>query len=106
MKRRSDSNPSDHLPPRSTNPPLNPFTFPPLYQVLRKGSGTLCESLLMVEAFHANVVCPNKQVGSGSASLLEHPVHCPRSPMPSFAQSYLNVRTHGSCRQQRRTCKR
>jgi len=31
-------------------------------EVLRKGSGTLCESLLMVEAFHANVVCPNKQV--------------------------------------------
>ncbi|KPJ13920.1 DNA polymerase epsilon catalytic subunit A [Papilio machaon] len=31
-------------------------------QVLRKGSGTLCESLLMVEAFHANIVFPNKQV--------------------------------------------
>ncbi|KAF5297091.1 hypothetical protein FQA39_LY02671 [Lamprigera yunnana] len=30
-------------------------------EVLRKGSGTLCESLLMVEAFHANVIFPNKQ---------------------------------------------
>ncbi|KAJ8941928.1 hypothetical protein NQ318_013261 [Aromia moschata] len=30
-------------------------------EVLRKGSGTLCESLLMVEAFHANIVFPNKE---------------------------------------------
>uniref|UniRef100_A0A0N5CFF4 DNA polymerase epsilon catalytic subunit n=1 Tax=Strongyloides papillosus TaxID=174720 RepID=A0A0N5CFF4_STREA len=30
--------------------------------VLRKGSGTLCESLLMVEAFHNNIVFPNKLV--------------------------------------------
>lgn len=30
-------------------------------QVLRKGSGTLCEALLMVQAFHANIVFPNKQ---------------------------------------------
>lgn len=29
--------------------------------MLRKGSGTLCESLLMVEAYHANIVFPNKQ---------------------------------------------
>ena len=36
--------------------------------VLRKGSGTLCESLLMVEAFNANVICPNKQVDDTSAS--------------------------------------
>ncbi|KAK6054966.1 DNA polymerase family B [Cooperia oncophora] len=28
--------------------------------VLRKGSGTLCEALLMVEAFHSNIVFPNK----------------------------------------------
>eukprot|EP00752_Nemacystus_decipiens_P002463 g2319.t1 len=28
--------------------------------VLRKGSGTLCEALLMVEAFRGNIVCPNK----------------------------------------------
>jgi hypothetical protein len=31
-------------------------------EVLRKGSGTLCEQLLMVEAFRANVICPNKHV--------------------------------------------
>lgn len=30
-------------------------------QVLRKGSGTLCEALLMVQAFHGNIVFPNKQ---------------------------------------------
>lgn len=30
-------------------------------QVLRKGSGTLCEALLMVQAFHVNIVFPNKQ---------------------------------------------
>ncbi|CAM9478652.1 unnamed protein product [Pylaiella littoralis] len=28
--------------------------------VLRKGSGTLCEALLMVEAYRGNIVCPNK----------------------------------------------
>ncbi|KAB7504214.1 DNA polymerase epsilon catalytic subunit A [Armadillidium nasatum] len=31
------------------------------WQVLRKGSGTLCEALLMVEAYHANIIYPNKQ---------------------------------------------
>ena len=31
-------------------------------EVLRKGSGTLCEQLLMVQAFEKNVICPNKQV--------------------------------------------
>lgn len=30
--------------------------------VLRKGSGTLCETLLMVEAYEARVICPNKTV--------------------------------------------
>ncbi|KAJ1934858.1 DNA polymerase epsilon catalytic subunit, partial [Kickxella alabastrina] len=34
--------------------PLNPD------EVLRKGSGTLCETLLMVEAFNAEVTIPNK----------------------------------------------
>ena len=29
--------------------------------VLRKGSGTLCESLLQVEAKHGNIIAPNKQ---------------------------------------------
>ncbi|XP_059569609.1 DNA polymerase epsilon catalytic subunit A isoform X2 [Alligator mississippiensis] len=30
-------------------------------EVLRKGSGTLCEALLMVQAHHANIIFPNKQ---------------------------------------------
>ncbi|XP_029052112.1 DNA polymerase epsilon catalytic subunit 1 isoform X1 [Osmia bicornis bicornis] len=30
-------------------------------EVLRKGSGTLCESLLMVQAYQANIIFPNKQ---------------------------------------------
>ncbi|MFT7808498.1 DNA polymerase epsilon catalytic subunit A isoform X1 [Arapaima gigas] len=30
-------------------------------EVLRKGSGTLCEALLMVQAFHVNIIFPNKQ---------------------------------------------
>ena len=29
--------------------------------VLRKGSGTLCETLLMVQAFEKSIICPNKQ---------------------------------------------
>lgn len=32
--------------------------------VLRKGSGTLCENLLMVESYRAGVVFPNKALGS------------------------------------------
>lgn len=30
--------------------------------VLRKGSGTLCEALLMIEAYKGNILCPNKQI--------------------------------------------
>ncbi|EDV21734.1 uncharacterized protein TRIADDRAFT_30078 [Trichoplax adhaerens] len=30
-------------------------------EVLRKGSGTLCETLLMVQAYQANIIFPNKQ---------------------------------------------
>jgi DNA polymerase epsilon subunit 1 len=33
--------------------------------VLRKGSGTLCETLLMVQACQKNIVCPNKQTDQG-----------------------------------------
>uniref|UniRef100_A0A1D2A3C0 DNA polymerase epsilon catalytic subunit n=1 Tax=Auxenochlorella protothecoides TaxID=3075 RepID=A0A1D2A3C0_AUXPR len=33
-------------------------------EVLRKGSGTLCEALLMVQAYKANVVAPNKHTSS------------------------------------------
>jgi DNA polymerase epsilon subunit 1 len=36
--------------------PMNPD------DVLRRGSGTLCENLLMVQAFKANVLMPNKHV--------------------------------------------
>lgn len=46
---------------------VHPFIFSlsniipmPPDDVLRKGSGTLCESLLMVEAFAGNIICPNK----------------------------------------------
>lgn len=35
--------------------PMNPE------DVLRKGSGTLCEMLLQVEAYKSNIICPNKQ---------------------------------------------
>ncbi len=34
----------------------------PPADVLRKGSGTLCEALLMVKAFDGNIVCPNKKL--------------------------------------------
>jgi len=33
----------------------------PPSDVLRKGSGTLCELLLMVQAYQGSIVCPNKQ---------------------------------------------
>ena len=36
--------------------PLNPD------EVLRKGTGTLCETLLMVEAFRGDIIMPNKHV--------------------------------------------
>ncbi|KAJ3268707.1 DNA polymerase epsilon catalytic subunit, partial [Terramyces sp. JEL0728] len=51
---------------------VNPFTFSlcniiPMHpdDVLRRGSGTLCEHLLMVQAFKANVLMPNKHVDKG-----------------------------------------
>lgn len=31
-------------------------------EVLRRGSGTLCENLLMAEAFSRNIIFPNKQI--------------------------------------------
>ena len=46
---------------------IHPFIFSlatiipmPPDDVLRKGSGTLCEQLLMVEAFYKGILCPNK----------------------------------------------
>ncbi|KAH8865564.1 DNA polymerase epsilon catalytic subunit A [Schistosoma japonicum] len=52
---------------------IHPFVFAlctilPLTpdDVLRKGSGTLCEALLMVQAYAANVIFPHKQTDSES----------------------------------------
>jgi DNA polymerase epsilon subunit 1 len=42
--------------------PMNPD------DVLRKGSGTLCEALLMVEAYRANVIYPNKKTDARNAA--------------------------------------
>ncbi|EFC40096.1 predicted protein [Naegleria gruberi] len=46
---------------------INPFIFSlcniipmPPDEVLRKGSGTLCETLLMVQAFKGNIIFPNR----------------------------------------------
>ena len=62
--------PSVHLPPLTPPPPcryIHPFIFSlatvipmPPDEVLRKGSGTLCEQLLMVQAFYKGILCPNK----------------------------------------------
>ncbi|XP_047319798.1 DNA polymerase epsilon catalytic subunit A-like isoform X2 [Impatiens glandulifera] len=50
---------------------VHPFIFSlatiipmPPDEVLRKGSGTLCEMLLMVQAYQANVICPNKYMSN------------------------------------------
>ena len=56
---------------------IHPFIFSlatiipmPPDEVLRKGSGTLCEQLLMVEAYRARVVCPNKHANQAVKSVL------------------------------------
>jgi DNA polymerase epsilon subunit 1 len=41
-------------------------------EVLRKGSGTLCEQLLMVEAYRANIICPNKHMSDGDTFYKGH----------------------------------
>ena len=40
--------------------------------VLRKGSGTLCETLLMEEAFNKNIVCPNKEKSNDEKFFKNH----------------------------------
>jgi len=40
--------------------------------VLRRGSGTLCETLLMVESFKADVIMPNKHNDNGLKSYEGH----------------------------------
>jgi DNA polymerase epsilon subunit 1 len=42
--------------------------------VSRKGTGTLCESLLMTEAFKANIIYPNKKVGGATKVFKGHPI--------------------------------
>ena len=37
--------------------------------VLNKGSGSLCESLLMIAAYRKNIICPNKQVDCAAAAV-------------------------------------
>src|SRR4051812_16921401 len=49
--------------------PLNPD------EVLRKGSGTLCETLLMAEAYKANIIMPNKHVPALEATFQGHLLH-------------------------------
>ena len=44
-------------------------------EVLRKGSGTLCESLLMVEAFNNNILAPNKHQSGGVKWYNGHPLN-------------------------------
>ncbi|KAL1407078.1 DNA polymerase epsilon catalytic subunit [Vanrija albida] len=46
--------------------PLNPD------EVLRKGSGTLCETLLMVEAYDAHIIMPNRHEDPHSATYEGH----------------------------------
>ncbi|KAG1663133.1 hypothetical protein FOA52_000655 [Chlamydomonas sp. UWO 241] len=50
---------------------IHPFVFSlatiipmPPDEVLRKGSGTLCEQLLIVEAYQKGIVCPNKHTSA------------------------------------------
>ncbi|WIA29248.1 hypothetical protein OEZ86_011756 [Tetradesmus obliquus] len=58
---------------------IHPFIFSlatiipmPPDEVLRKGSGTLCEQLLMVEAYRANVICPNKHTSQPEVLYKNH----------------------------------
>ena len=43
-------------------------------EVLRKGSGTLCECLLMVEAYQGGIVCPNKHLENREKFYMNHPL--------------------------------
>jgi DNA polymerase epsilon subunit 1 len=60
---------------------INPFVFSlstiipmPPDEVLRKGSGTLCEALLMVQAAKAGVVAPNKHTAAAERMHEGHPL--------------------------------
>jgi DNA polymerase epsilon subunit 1 len=43
--------------------------------VLRKGSGTVCEMLLMAEAFEGNIIMPNKHVEEANKKYGVHALH-------------------------------
>lgn len=43
-------------------------------EVLRKGSGTLCEMLLMVQAYRGNIICPNKHQSDPEGFYKSHPL--------------------------------
>ncbi len=50
-------------------------------EVLRKGSGTLCEALLMVQAFHGNIIFPNKQEAVSPIAVATVCARCHGSPL-------------------------
>jgi DNA polymerase elongation subunit (family B) len=77
---------------------IHPFIFSlatiipmPPDEVLRKGSGTLCEQLLMVEAYRANVICPNKHISQVRPSWL----HC-RAYMGAFRAVVFRAAVYAS----------
>ncbi len=47
-----------------------------------QGSGTLCEQLLMVQAFQKSIVCPNKHMSEPETFYRVRPccLHAPRLP--------------------------
>ena len=45
------------------------------YQYSRKGSGTLCETLLMIETFKRQIIFPNKQINNEDNFYQGHLLH-------------------------------
>ena len=63
-------------------------------EVLRKGSGTLCETLLMVQAFHGNIIFPNKQEAvSGQFSRRNESQYQPNAYLVCVALQKNNAHT-------------
>ena len=56
-------------------------------EVLRKGSGTLCETLLMVQAYHGNIIFPNKQESVSQY----HTILC------GYALTYIPIHIKKNC---------
>ena len=72
-------NPPYTLAPARRRRYIHPFIFSlatvipmPPDEVLRRGSGTLCEQLLMVAAYEKGIVCPNKHVSQAEAMYKGH----------------------------------